>query len=72
MKNRHFLSSSRAAGSAQPENTALVSLGGWSEGTMGASLENCRQMHPDTSALWMEVLPAVVLMAIQSEVKYSP
>lgn len=40
--NGHFSSSSREAGSAQPENTALVSLG-WSEGTMGASPEDCRQ-----------------------------
>lgn len=67
-------------GSAQPENIALVSLG-WSEGTTGASPEDCRQtdgrpklyvfpqrreqMHLDAGALWMVVLPVVVLAAIQ-------
>lgn len=47
--NGHFSSSSREAGSAQPENTALVSLG-WSEGTMGASPEDCRQTQAVNSS----------------------
>lgn len=36
---------------------------------MGASPEDCRQMYLDASALWMEVLPAAVLVTIQSKAK---